>query len=133
KPGERTGSRPKPPEAGARSASLEPGRAPGYRQTSQLLLREAGKVSPKATDGVWKAGMVRRRFAVTVVQSDLGRSSGPHPIRRHRASKDGRLSTPYGATFPSKLGKGSARRFEMCEYCRSPAEAANPFGNSLKC
>ena len=29
-PGERTGSRPKPPEAGARSASLEPGRAPGY-------------------------------------------------------------------------------------------------------
>jgi hypothetical protein len=30
KTGERTGSRPKPPEAGARSASLEPGRAPGY-------------------------------------------------------------------------------------------------------
>ena len=30
KPGERTGSRPKPPKAGARSASLEPGRAPGY-------------------------------------------------------------------------------------------------------
>ena len=29
-PGERTGSGPKPPEAGARSASLEPGRAPGY-------------------------------------------------------------------------------------------------------
>src|SRR5208282_583805 len=28
--GERTGSRPQPPEAGARSASLEPGRAPGY-------------------------------------------------------------------------------------------------------
>ena len=33
-------------------------------------------------DGVRKAGMVRRRFAVTVVQSDLRRSSGPHPIRR---------------------------------------------------
>ena len=28
--GERTGSRPKPPKAGARSASLEPGRSPGY-------------------------------------------------------------------------------------------------------
>ena len=28
--GARTGSRPKPPEAGAQSASLEPGRAPGY-------------------------------------------------------------------------------------------------------
>jgi hypothetical protein len=36
-PGERMGSRPKPPEAGARSASLEPGRPPGYSQTSQLL------------------------------------------------------------------------------------------------
>ncbi len=28
--GERTGSRPKPPKAEAQSASLEPGRAPGY-------------------------------------------------------------------------------------------------------
>jgi hypothetical protein len=32
KPGERTGSRPQPPEAGARRASLDPGRAPGYRE-----------------------------------------------------------------------------------------------------
>jgi hypothetical protein len=32
-------------------------------------------------DGVRKAGMVRRRFAMTVAQSDSGRSSGPHPIR----------------------------------------------------
>ena len=29
-PGERSGSRPKPPQAVARSASLEPGRSPGY-------------------------------------------------------------------------------------------------------
>ena len=72
-------------------------------------------------DGVRKAGMARRRFAVTVVQSDCGLSSGPHPIRRHSPSKDGRLSTPYGATFPSKLGKGPARQFQMCE-CRSPQE-----------
>ncbi len=36
-PGERTGSRPQPPEAGARSASLEAGRAPGYPASSQLL------------------------------------------------------------------------------------------------
>ncbi len=32
KTGERTGSRPKPPKAAARSASLEPGRAPGYAE-----------------------------------------------------------------------------------------------------
>ncbi len=41
--------------------------------------------------------MDRCRFAVTVVPSDLGQSSGPHPIRRYSPSKDGRLSTPYGA------------------------------------
>ena len=35
--GERTGSRPKPPEAGARSASIEPGLSPGYSSTTQLL------------------------------------------------------------------------------------------------
>src|SRR5277367_4641403 len=41
KTGERTGSRPKPPEAGARSASLEPGRAPGYsdHHSCSLALR----------------------------------------------------------------------------------------------
>ena len=36
-PGERMGSRPQPPKAGARSASLEPGRSPGYLPTIQLL------------------------------------------------------------------------------------------------
>jgi hypothetical protein len=36
-PGEPTGSRPQPPKAGARSASLEPGRSPGYLPTTQLL------------------------------------------------------------------------------------------------
>src|SRR5438874_7781337 len=35
--GERTGSRPKPPKAGARSASLEPGRSPVYLPSTQLL------------------------------------------------------------------------------------------------
>ena len=37
---------------------------------------------PEGADGVWKAGMAGRKFAVTVVQCDLRRSSGPHPIRR---------------------------------------------------
>ena len=48
----------------------------------RLLLREAGKVSPKATDGVWKAGRLDRKFAVTFVQVVWRRCSGPHPIRR---------------------------------------------------
>lgn len=41
--GERTGSRPKPPKAGARSASLEPGRAPGYLPSTQLLPNFVGE------------------------------------------------------------------------------------------
>src|SRR5271166_751781 len=41
--------------------------------------------------------MARRRFAATVVQSDLGRGSGPYPIRR---------SAPPS---PAKLEKGASR------------------------
>jgi hypothetical protein len=31
---------------------------------------------------MWKACMAQWKFAVTLVQSELGRSSGPYPIRR---------------------------------------------------
>ncbi len=48
------------------------------------LLREAGKVSPKATDGVWKAGRLDRKFAVRFVQAVWRRCSGPHPIGASR-------------------------------------------------
>ena len=60
------------------------------------LLREAGKVSPKATDGVWKAGS-RRRPVRCDVRAILPASKGraiPHPALR--------------ASFPSKLGKEGA-------------------------
>src|SRR5437868_1264249 len=40
KTGQRTGSRPQPPEAGARSASLEPGRSPVYFQHSCSVGRD---------------------------------------------------------------------------------------------
>jgi hypothetical protein len=60
------------------------------------LLREAGKVSPKATDGVWKARRFDRKFAVTFVQSDFDRSSGPHPIRR------------FAPPSPASWGRGAA-------------------------
>ena len=73
------------------------------------LLREAGKVSPKATDGVWKAGRLDRKFAVTFVQAVWRRSSGPHPIRR------------FAPPSPASWGEDSARRSEMCEHC-SPQE-----------
>jgi hypothetical protein len=44
KTGERTGSRPKPPKAGAQRASLEPGRAPGYsnHHSCSLVLPHKG-------------------------------------------------------------------------------------------
>ncbi len=71
--------------------------------------RSGEGVGRSPTDGVWNAGMRRRRLALMVVQACRLRSSGPYPIRPHSPSKDGRLSTPYGATFPSKLGKACAR------------------------
>ena len=57
-------------------------------------------------DGVRKAGMVGRRLGVSVVQTGLRRSGGPHPIRR---------SAPPS---PASWVRGS-RRLEMCES-RSP-------------
>ena len=43
KTGERTGSRPKPPEAGARNASFEPDRAPGYLEPHSCCRPEIAK------------------------------------------------------------------------------------------
>src|SRR5215472_9876594 len=52
KPGARTGSRSKPPEAGARSASLEPGRAPGYRQHHSCFPASRRRGRPAAACGL---------------------------------------------------------------------------------
>jgi len=78
------------------------------------LLREAGKVSPKATDGVWKAGRLDRKFAVTFVQAIWLTSSGPHPIRRFAPPSPaswGRItvtvhSTRYRPCFRSRVVQG---------------------------
>src|SRR5208282_2276983 len=71
------------------------------------LLREAGR-RRVAADGVWKAATYRCRFAVTVVQSDLGRSSGPHPIRRFAPPSPaswgrGQFAEGTNLDFPSTL------------------------------
>ncbi len=76
--------------------------------------RETGVSLPAMTaDGCGKQLWIDERFAVTVVQSDFARRSGPHPIWRHSPSNDGRLSTPYGATFPSRAGEGERATFFM--------------------
>ena len=80
--------------------------ARGWRASPFSAKRGRGRGAP---DGVWRAGAARCKFALSVLQSDLRRGSGPHPIRRHSPSNDGRLSTPFCGTFPSKLGKRSAR------------------------
>jgi hypothetical protein len=54
--------------------------------------------------GLHQLGTRRGGYA-TSMQRDSGGSSGPHPVRRHSPSKDGRPSTPYGATFPSRAGE----------------------------
>ena len=55
------------------------------------LLREAGKVSPKATDGVWKAGRLDRKFAVTFVQPSGVVAAGhtPSGASRHLPQQAG--------------------------------------------
>ena len=69
------------------------------------LLREAGKVSPKAGWGVEsRYGPTKVRGDVRAIRLGSNQRATPHPALR--------------ATFPSKLGKGSARRSEMCEHCR---------------
>src|SRR5271166_6095270 len=60
-----------------------------------------------APDGVWPAasGQVglhdRHRKPASI------HSCFPHPIRRHSPSNDGRLSTPYGGTFPASRRRGT--------------------------
>ncbi len=65
-------------------------------------------------DEVRKAGMVRRRFAVTAAQSDLGRSGGPHPIRPPGLFDQG-VAPPPGlrpgaGSSPASWGRGPRRR-----------------------
>ena len=56
-------------------------------------------MSPKATDGVWAAGMRRRKLAAPVVQRIAVGGAGPYPIRP---------ASP--ATFPGKAGEGTLHR-----------------------
>jgi len=55
--------------------------------------------------------LLRPTSDCTTVTANLHRSRPrfPHPIRPHSPSKDGRLSTPYGATFPASRKRGTRR------------------------
>jgi SagB-type dehydrogenase family enzyme len=61
-------------------------------------------------------------FAPTFVPGCQRRGSGPYPIRPAIGRPEGRHSVAglWPATFPSKLGKGSPRRFEMRESRSKP-------------
>ena len=92
--------------------------APG--RLCRPLLREAGKVPRR---GGWG---VETRYAPTLVRAD-GRASRlglkkraiPHPALR--------------ATFPSKLGKGCARRFGMCACRRAKLGKEGPAFEMCEC
>jgi hypothetical protein len=64
----------------------------------------------------WYRYASMKSSAVTFVQSGGGSFSGPHPIRRHSPSNDGRFSTPYGATFPSRAAEGERATLKMREH-----------------
>ena len=105
KPGERTGSRPKPPEAGARSASLEPGRAPGYSDQSQLLPRfvEKGGVQPPdiRENGIrgapWAAVNVCIPWRRLGQSSEAGQESAPGGCA-NMVAEAGRAKAAYRST-----------------------------------
>jgi hypothetical protein len=103
---------------------------------AQVIAAAARSPSPRSgeggrrPDGVRKAGVLRRRFALTFVQSDLGRSSGPHPIRRCAPPLPQQAGEGVGRPRPeicacrrAELGKVSTGRFEACVY-RSATPAA---------
>ena len=131
-PGERTGSRPKPPEAGARSASLEPGRAPGYSDqyscfpdgflpTLTVRAREQDPREP-IPNSAWSFGVCEPGDAVT-------------PDEKHICAKDGfkpgRLyELIYRAKDPTVGGLGFAAARDLGAFLRNSdkddAGAANP-------
>ena len=113
KTGERTGSRPQPPEAGARSASLEPGRAPGYLLTSQLLPRASrmggsgaahgrigrGRIPPPCSGG---RGTARRAVEGGPVPESLQRSRRFLEALRHfRAAGHAERPASGDGRFPA--------------------------------
>src|SRR5208337_807708 len=66
------------------------------------LLREAGRW-PEGPDGVQNAGLDRCRFAVTLVQSDFARCSGPHPIRRSATPSPAKLVKENPSDVPHEI------------------------------
>src|SRR5208282_3465743 len=72
---------------------------------------------PEGPDGVRKAGMARCKFALSVLQSDLRRGSGPPHLARP-------------ATFPSRAGKGSRLDCDIWQGWTSPRVFVSPRASS---
>ncbi len=86
----------------------------GCRSSSSAFVRRCARHElPRSAAGsanwVRKTGTRRCRFAMTVVQSDLARSSGPHPIRR------------FAPPSPAVPGKENARPSRRAKISKSPA------------
>ncbi len=108
-----------------------------HRSTLPRVTRGRATPSPRSgeggrrPDGVRKAGMVRRRFAVTVVQSDSGRSSGPHPIRRCAPPSPARWGRGprrdlgcVNAVAPALTRERERRRLARRGWPRAPSRSA---------
>ena len=112
--GGRTGSRPKPPEAGARSASLEPGRAPGYANLHSCSSGPSGHLPPRGKGTPLSA-----------------RATG----FKHRMRQRGHVGSPSSSAVPALLRFAAALRVTPPirrggRLSKSFGETAGPQGRS---
>ncbi len=73
-----------------------------------------------APDGVRPAAATQVGLQNRQCELASSRPCSPHPIRRHSPSKDGRLSTPYGATFPASRRRGRLAGRDKEMTCVNP-------------
>ena len=110
--------RPENPAQGLENIESAPGDlplAPLQPGEAHPLLREAGKVSPKATDGVWSAATNFVRFA----RSSQPTAGGAAPLAAPHPALSGHL--------PQQAGEGvRAERWEMCATLGVNGEQGRP-------
>ena len=83
-----------------------------------------------APDGVWAAASGQVGLQGRHREPFIDGSCSPHPIRRHSPSKDGRLSTPFGGTFPASRRRNPPGACRLDDLSESGSRPWGKGGNS---
>ena len=110
-----------PPVADNNRSARRPRSGVSPRPAPARLTRPVGRTP---TDGVWKAGMRRRRLAPVVVEDCRLRSSGPHPHPALRAFLPQRSAGRIRKVRPAPLFSGlrSKRGHSRKGTCPNPSK-----------